>query len=429
MKPVIWLSLIISFRFLGLFLVMPLISLYAINLGSESGLLVGLAVGGYALVQMFLQYPFGKLSDKFGRKKIILFGLILFAAGSLVCAFSTDIYTLILGRFLQGAGAISSTVTAFISDLVAEDKRSKAMAIVGGSIGMSFIISLMAGPIIGGAYGIGSLFLITAILAVAGIVILFVKVPNPPKITHLTETKGLKEILEHKDLMKLNFSMFFHSIVMTSTFFMIPLVLTDSFGWERGELYKVFIPSVIAGIFAMGIGVMLGEKKGEIKKVFILGIALLTVAYGVISFSSTEAMFIVGVVLIFMGINAIEPIIQSTATKFAKSHIRGSALGVFNAFQFFGVFVGGVIAGVVTKSFGYHGLTLLVFCLSLLWLIFTFFTNNPPMVATIFNENIKESLKTKDGVLEIYFNEDLKKYVVKFDKRVVSKEEIEKELD
>jgi len=428
MKTVMWLSLIISFRFLGLFLVMPLISLYAISLGHESGILIGLAVGGYALVQMFLQYPFGKLSDTYGRKKIIFIGLVLFAIGSIICGLSTDIYTLILGRFLQGAGAISSTVTAFISDLISEEKRSRAMAVVGASIGLSFIISLMAGPMIGGAFGIHSLFFITATLAVAGIIILFTKIPNPTKITHLTQSTGVKEIFKHKDLMMLNFSMFFHSIVMTSTFFMIPLVLTDTFGWAKEDLFMVFIPSVVAGIIAMGMGVMLGEKRGVVKGVFLVGIAILTSAYALITYTDSERMFILAVVLIFMGINAIEPIIQSTATKFAKSHIRGSALGVFNSFQFFGVFVGGIIAGVLTKTVGYHGLTNFVFILGFFWFIFTIFTNNPPHLASLFVEKINDDIKSSDGIIEIYFNEDIKKYVIKFDKRIVSQEEIESRL-
>jgi len=286
----------------------------------------------------------------------------------------------------------------------------------------------MVGPIVGGEYGIASLFVITAILAVGAIGILYLKVPNPPEIEHFEKSSGIKEIIKHKDLMKLNFSMFFHSIVMTSTFFMIPLVLTDTFGWESSELYRVFIPSVIAGIIAMGFGVIFGEKRGTIKGVFLIGIAILTIAYALITYTHSEATFIVAVVIIFMGINMIEPIIQSTATKFAKSHTRGSALGLFNSFQFFGVFVGGIIAGILTKNIGYHGLTNFVFILSFFWFIFTIFTNNPPQVATIFVSKLTNSVENTEGVLEVYFNKDLNKYVVKFDKKIITEEELTKEL-
>lgn len=429
MKSALWLSLIISFRFLGLFLVMPLISLYALSQESASSFLVGLAVGGYALIQMFLQYPFGKLSDRFGRKKIIILGLLLFAAGSVVCALSSDIYTLIIGRLLQGAGAISSTVTAMIGDLTKEEERGKAMAMMGGSIGMAFIISLLAGPVIGGAYGIESLFAITAVLSILAVVVLFTKVPTPAKLTHFDEEGSLKGILRDTNLMKLNFSMFFHSVLMTTTFFMIPVVFVHQYGWERGDLYQVFIPSVIAGILAMGAGVMIGEKKGKIKTVFIIGILFIAAAYLLASQAAGETAFIVYVAMLFIGINMVEPIIQSTATKFAKAKERGRALGVFNTFQFFGVFVGGITAAYLMQHQGYQTLNLAAGILAIFWFLFTLFMNNPPMAKNLFIEEMDlEKVKNIEGVLEYYFSQSDKKYVIRYDKKVIDEEDLKKKL-
>ena len=183
-KTVLPLSMIISMRFLGLFLVLPVISVYALQMENATTTLVGIVVGGYALTQMIFQVPFGFMSDKFGRKGTIIVGLLIFALGSIICAISNDIYTLLFGRFLQGAGAIGAVVTAMIGDLVIEEKRAKAMALMGGSIAMSFALAMVLGPTIGAWAGVSTLFWFTTFLALISIVILITKVPNPPKIVH-----------------------------------------------------------------------------------------------------------------------------------------------------------------------------------------------------------------------------------------------------
>ncbi|WP_300955757.1 MFS transporter, partial [Helicobacter rodentium] len=178
------LSLILASRFFGLFIVMPVLSLYALSLEGSSPILIGIAMGGYALTQVLFQIPFGFLSDKFGRKSLIALGLVIFALGSLLCALSQDIYMLILGRFLQGAGAVGGVVSAMIADLVREENRTKAMAFMGATISLSFTFALILGPILGAHYGIPSLFWITCALAIFGIVVLFFAVPNAPKVTY-----------------------------------------------------------------------------------------------------------------------------------------------------------------------------------------------------------------------------------------------------
>ena len=199
-KSVLPLSAIIALRFLGLFLVLPVISVYAINLEGATTTLVGVVVGGYALTQMIFQIPFGVMSDKLGRKGTIITGLLLFAIGSLICAMSTDIYTLLVGRFLQGAGAIAAVITAMISDLVKEEQRPKAMATMGMFIGVSFAVSMLAGPTLGAAFGIEVLFIITMILALASIYVIIKLVPNPPHITHTYNGKAkLSTVLGNKN--------------------------------------------------------------------------------------------------------------------------------------------------------------------------------------------------------------------------------------
>ena len=195
-KSVLPLSLIIALRFFGLFLVLPVISVYALSLEGATPTLVGIVIGGYALTQMLFQIPFGIMSDKFSRKGTIVFGLIIFAIGSLICALSTDIYTLIFGRFLQGAGSIGAVVTAMISDLVKEEQRPKAMALMGSFIGLAFALSMIAGPTIGAFAGVEWLFYITLFLALISIFLLIKKFPNPPHITHTYNKKSnLSEIL------------------------------------------------------------------------------------------------------------------------------------------------------------------------------------------------------------------------------------------
>jgi len=206
LRTVAPLSAIIALRFLGLFIVLPVLSVYALELPGANALLVGITLGGYALTQMLLQVPFGMLSDKIGRKVTIAIGLWILFIGSLVCAVATDIYVLMLGRFLQGAGAIGAVGTALLSDLVKEEMRSRAMAVMGGSIALSFALSMGLGPVLGGLYGVGVLFLLTAACSVLAIVVLFTKVPSPPRITHAYELYKSKmpKLINTSALFKMN---------------------------------------------------------------------------------------------------------------------------------------------------------------------------------------------------------------------------------
>jgi len=430
MKPVMWLGGIVALRFLGLFIVMPLLSVYALGLEGGSAFLAGIAVGGYALSQMLFQYPFGRLSDRFGRKPVILFGLLLFIIGSVACAVSEDIYTLLIGRLLQGAGAISATITALVSDIVGEEKRAKAMATIGMFIGMSFAVSMIAGPLIGGYLGVHTLFWLTAVFAVSAIAILY---PTPPVLVHAMPSDGVfRSILKDGNLMRLNLTMLLHSSMMTIGFLSIPIVLVHTFGWERTDLWEIYLPAIIAGMGAMGLGAVQGEKRGRVKEVFLLSILLFGAAFVVMGLSDGIQGYLAGVILFFLGVMMLEPLLQSTVTKFAKASQRGAALGVFNTVQFVGVFAGGALGGYVLGSAGKGELGLILGGISLIWFLWTLTMARPVPAAfvTFLRDRIDlsqiESLAQKPEILDIYEEQSRGHITIKYDKRSIDRETLSK---
>lgn len=432
-KSVLPLSSIIALRFLGLFLVLPVISVYAINLKGATPTLVGMVIGGYALTQMLFQIPFGIMSDKLGRKGTIITGLLLFAIGSLICAISNDILSLLLGRLLQGAGAIGAVITAMISDLVKEEQRSKAMALMGSSIAIAFAISMLAGPSIGGYFGVQSLFYITLFLALISIYIIIANVPNPPKITHTYNSKtNLNEILGNPNLIKMNLTNFLQKALMTFAFMIIPITLVKNFGWEMSALWKVYLPAMIFGILAMGPAAILAEKKSKFKEILILGIIFFTMSYLIIGFSSNAFSFVIGVVIFFIGFNMHEPIMQSLASKFAKVHQRGLVLGIFNACGYFGTFLGGLLGGIFYEKIPMSTLVIVIAGICILWAIIIYTMPNPAKKKIVYLSLEDYSLE-KSGNLnhqyidEWYINNTENIIAIKYDNEYLQEEEI-KEL-
>lgn len=430
-KSVLPLSAIIALRFLGLFLVLPVISVYAINLEGATTTLVGIVVGGYALTQMIFQVPFGVISDKLGRKGTIIMGLLLFAIGSLICAISSDIYTLMLGRFLQGAGAIGAVVTAMISDLVKEEQRPKAMAMMGMFIGVSFAVSMIAGPTLGSAFGVGSLFLITMVLALASIFVLLKMVPNPPHITHSYNGKAkLSSVLGNKNLIKMNITNFLQKGLMTFAFMIIPMVLINNFEWKMNELWQVYLPAMIFGFIAMAPAAIVAEKKGKFKEILVIGILLFAASYLVIGLSSSATVFVIGVVLFFIGFNMHEPIMQSLATKFAKVHQRGLVLGIFNSCGYLGTFLGGLLGGIFfdgMESLATIVITITAVCI--LWAILIITMPNPAkkkmayLPVNEYNLDKSQSLEI-DAIDEWYINNTEGIIAIKYDEQKTNEEAI-----
>ncbi len=423
-KKVLPLSLIVGLRFFGLFIVLSVLSQYALTLKGGTAFLAGLAVGGYALTQAVLQVPFGVLSDRIGRKKTILIGLLLFAAGSVICAISGDIYTLLLGRFLQGAGAIGSVVTAMIADYVREDERAHAMAVMGMVIAMSFAVAMIFGPLIGGFYSVSALFWLTAILAIIALAILFTAVPEPPTIVHSysEEEAKIKHVFKDKDLVRMYITFLFHSSTMAIAFFIIPILLKQKFGVSPEGYWKVYLPAVFFGIIAMGPAAVFGEKYAKGKEVFIISILFIAASFVLMGFSSSLLWFGVGAVFFFIGFNMFEPLLQSFVSKFAKVHQKGAALGVANTFAYVGIFLGGAIGGYIYQHFHEKGVAWFVLVVCVFWIAWIVGMRNPGLRDNLFlpfseyDRNKIDGLRVVEGITDFYVNETEEIIVVKFDK-------------
>jgi predicted MFS family arabinose efflux permease len=434
-KKVLPLSAILSLRFLGLFLVLPVISIYALGLEGSTPLLVGVVVGGYALTQALFQVPFGTMSDKIGRKPTLLVGLIIFLIGSLVSAYATDIYMLMLGRFLQGAGAIGSVITAMISDLVEEEVRGKAMAIMGGTIALSFAIAMGLGPVIGASYGVEMLFFITAALSVLAMILLFTKVPTPPRIKHIYhETAKTSDILKDSNLFNMIVINAMQKGLMTVAFVLIPIILTgEDFGWEKAELYKAYVPAMIFGLIAMGPAAVFGEKHNKPKQIFLISIVLFISSFLIMGLTTDSTVFIVGVVMFFVAFNMMEPLVQSMITKFSKVHQKGAALGISNSVAYLATFVGGTSAGLLLGVSDRATIGISVAIISTLWLLWTLRLSNPTKHAFIFipQEEVSTqkltSLESAD-IAEWYINETENKVVVKYVAGAISEDELRKKI-
>jgi len=435
-KTIMPLNLIISLRFLGLFIVLPVISVYALNLPGSTPTLVGIIIGGYALTQMIFQVPFGIMSDKLGRKGTIITGLLLFGIGSIICALSTDGLMLLLGRLLQGAGAIGSVVTAMISDVVKEEQRPKAMAMMGGSIAVSFAIAMLAGPTIGTAFGIEALFWLTTAFAFGSIFILVKYVPNPPEVIHTYHNSNKFSFLINPELIKMNITNFLQKGMMTFAFMIIPIILTKTFGWELSELWKIYLPAMIAGVLAMGPAAILAEKKGKYKEVLLVGIVFFTLSYYLIGNSLTQTMFIAGIIIFFIGFNMHEPIMQSLTTKYVKVHEKGKVLGLFNSFGYLGTFVGGLIGGIYLKEIdgsfieSLHNIAYFIVIISVAWFVLILTLPNPLKKQNAYidlnslDKNKFSQLDELEGCDEWYINNTENIIIIKYDKDIVDEEKL-----
>jgi predicted MFS family arabinose efflux permease len=394
-----------AIRFLGLFIVMPLLSLYALSLNGANSFNVGIAMGTYALSQIFLQIPFGKWADTYDKKKVLVVGLLLLFLGSLVCAFSDNIYTLIFGRLLQGAGAIGGVILAYISDLTDENTRAKAFARMGQFIALSFAISMVLGPTIGAKWGVDKLFLLTAILALLSIWIVIKKVPPAPHIVHHQAKASFKEILIHKELLKLFFSGFMQKGLMTVFFMITPIIFTKNLGWDKMDLWKVYIPSLIIGIFALPLGAILAEKKGKGKFVFVLSASLITLSLFLYSIENVITDFL-AVVIFFFGFNMLEPVLQSFVSKVARANQKATALSTSNTIQYLGIFLGGAVAGIFMNHNALNLFLILSGIIGILWIIALIkmkpIKNFKIVEYTDYDKNFIESLKTEKNVYDFY---------------------------
>jgi predicted MFS family arabinose efflux permease len=436
-KKTLPLSLIVALRFFGLFIVLSVLSQYAKELDGGNAFLAGIALGGYALTQALLQVPFGVMSDRIGRKKTILLGLLLFAAGSVVAALADNIYMLLAGRFLQGAGAIGSVVTAMIADHVREDERAHAMAVMGMTIAMSFAAAMIIGPLVAGAYSVSALFWMTAAMSIFALVILFTAVPEPPKIIHhySEEEAKIKHVFKDKDLVRMYVTFLFHSSTMAIAFFIIPIIMKEKFNMPTTEYWKVYLPAVVFGIIAMGPAAVFGEKYAKGKEIFLISIVFIIASFLLMGLTDSFMLFAVGATFFFIGFNMFEPLLQSFVAKFAKVHQKGAALGVANTFAYVGIFLGGAIGGYLYQNFSASGVVWFVVGISMFWIYWILGMRNPGLRANLFldlndkYQNALIGLKTLEGVSDFYTNESEKLIVIKYDSDKISEDSIKDFLD
>ncbi|MEZ5539723.1 MAG: MFS transporter [Pseudomonadales bacterium] len=354
-RAVSTLASLYTLRMLGLFLVLPVMSLYGVNYTESTPMLIGIALGAYGATQAVLQIPLSVLSDRIGRRSIVIGGLAAFVLGSVVAAMSTSIYGLILGRALQGAGAISGTLMAMVSDLTSEQNRTKAMATIGASIGVSFAVAMLLGPVLAHWGGLSGIFWVTATLGAAGFALVFFVLPEPPAETvhalhrdTLPVPSLLWRVLSDSQLLRLNGGIFCLHMALMASFVVVPRLLEKQLGLDRSHHWEVYLP-VLGGSFIAMIPLMvIAEKKRRVKEIFVLAVAVLVFA---LLFLGAAYQFntglLIGLFLFFFAFNLLEAQLPSLVSKLAPAGSRGSAMGIYSTSQFIGTFVGGTLGGLM----------------------------------------------------------------------------------
>ena len=363
------LASIFALRMLGLFLILPVFSVYAKTLpGGDNLALVGFALGAYGLTQAFFQIPYGIASDLWGRKLVITVGLLVFALGSFVAAWAPDMHWIIVGRVLQGAGAISAAVTALAADLTREEHRTKVMAMIGSSIGLVFALSLIGAPLLYGWIGMGGLFAMTGILALLAIILLFKGVPPAPP-AHGHAKLPLRRVVFDGDLLRLNLGIFTLHMVQMAMFVVLPHALVDHGGLPAAAHWQVYLPAVLVSFAIMVPAIIAAERKDKMATVFRAAIALLVVVQlGLLLFGESLWSLALWLVLFFVAFNILEATLPSLVSRTAPPAAKGAALGVYNTTQALGLFIGGAAGGFIAQNFGDNAVFAACTGLALIWL-------------------------------------------------------------
>jgi MFS family permease len=380
------LALVFALRMLGLFIVLPVFALEAARLpGGEDAARVGFAMGLYGLTQAFLQIPLGLASDRFGRKPVIVAGLLLFALGSGIAAWAPDLTWLAIGRAVQGAGAISAAVTAFLADVTRDSVRTKAMAMVGASIALMFALSLVLAPALAAWVGLSGIFALTGALALLAIAVVIWVAPPEPREHRPSDMQqlraGLAEVLRHRGLLRLNLGVFVLHAVQLAMWMAVPALLVAA-GLPKADHAHVYLPAVVASLLVMGGVLFPMERRGRLRAAFLIAIALI----GAVQFAlwaladASPSLWTLGGLLFvfFIGFNTLEASQPSLVSKLAPAHARGAALGVYNTLQSVGFFVGGAVGGWLARAHGAPGLFAVCAVAMLVWLMVAWPMQAPP---------------------------------------------------
>ena len=387
-KASISLASIYGLRMLGMFLILPIFAIYATHYqGGNNIQLVGMALGAYPLAQALFQLPYGMASDKFGRKNMIVIGLIMLIIGSIVVAMADNIYMVILGRAIQGAGAVSAAVTALLADLTREEHRTKAMAMIGSTIGVTFAISLVLGPALAHWVGIAGIFWLTAILAALAILVIKFVVPNPLISSFHSDASAapakLKDVLKNGQLLRLNYGIFALHAAQMAMFIVVPFAILKTSHLTVNQHWKIYLPILVGSFMLMIPAIIVGEKKNLLKQVFIGAVALMLVAQ--LCFAGLIGSFwgvIFSLFAYFVAFNTLEASLPSLISKLAPAAAKGTAMGVYNTSQSLGAAAGSLVGGYLSHHYGFAAV--FIFCAALMgiWLLASFSMKTPPAVRT-----------------------------------------------
>jgi len=383
----IGLASIYGLRMLGLFIILPVFTLYAQHLpGGESPLLMGIALGAYGLTQAILQIPAGWMSDRYGRKPVIYVSLLLFALGSFIAAMADNIYWIIVGRVVQGAGALNAAVMALTADLTREEVRTRAMALIGMTIGATFSLSLVLSPLLSGVIGVPGIFALTGVLASLALLVVRYVVPDPAITRFHSDTEAnsrrLGEVLRHKDLLRLDFGIFTVHAILMSVFMQVPFLLRDS-GLDVSQHWKVYLPVMLTAFVLMLPFIIVSEKMGKVKLVFLLAIALAAVAQAMMLFAHHSLWGVTaGLLVFFTAFNVLEAKLPTLVSIVSPLAARGTAMGVYSSVQFLGAFFGATAGGALMQYAGGNAVFVFGITLLVLWLLVAAGMGSPAAVRT-----------------------------------------------
>lgn len=432
------LGTVFSLRMLGMFMVLPVLTTYGMALQGASEALIGLAIGIYGLAQAVFQIPFGLISDRIGRKPLIVSGLLIFVLGSVIAACTTSIWGVILGRALQGSGAIAAAVMALLSDLTREQNRTKAMAFIGISFGVTFAIAMVLGPIITHAFGLHALFWMIAVLAASGIIITLLVVPNAPNHVLNRESgmvKGsIKKVLANSRLVKLNFGIMCLHILLMSSFVALPGEFENA-GFPAEQHWKIYLITMLIAFCSVIPFIIYAEVKRQMKRVFVCCVALMLIAEIVLWGAGNHFWtLVIGVQLFFIGFNLMEAILPSLVSKESPPGYKGTAMGLYSTSQFIGVAIGGSMGGWVYGHFDASTVFVVGAVIGAIWLLVSCTMHEPPYVSSLRilleddtpdYQALEKRLKAKPGVAAVFIVPEEKSAYVKIDSKVTNRLELE----
>ena len=436
---------IFSTRMLGLFMIFPVFALFAEQeFEGITGLQIGLAIGIYGLTQAILQIPYGMLSDKYGRKPLILAGMLVFMLGSIVCAMAESIEMMIVGRAIQGMGAVAAVLMATVADNVSEPLRLRAMAIVGVTIGASFTLSLVIGPLLSVWLGVRGIFWVTALLALAGMLLVIFAIPKIENQVFQREAETdpvhFKEVLKNAQLLRLDIGVFILHAILTAMFVIVPMIIRDSTNMDVLAHWTLYLPVMLLSFVLMIPFIIQAESKGRMKSMFLGGIAMIAL----MQFALMElaigywSLFII-LLMFFTAFNLLEASLPSLVVKFSPADKKGTASGIYSSSQFMGAAVGGITGGYLFQHFGYEGVFWFTGTIGFLWLLvaMTMESPKPLSIVSISCSNkeifsdlpvLQERLLSNKGIYEVVILPEEERIYFKIDRKIVDESNLNKYL-